>query len=77
MWREKKKKLTKFWGFFAYKLQAQSANWRTAVVRVGEDPGNEVIILALVLARLIIAAWFPAVKMAAQRGKFVFCSNCC
>ena len=28
------------------------------------------LILALVLARLIIAAWFPAVKMAAQRGKF-------
>ena len=43
------------------------------MVRVGEDPGNKLEffpILALVLARLIIAAWFPAVKMAAQRGEF-------
>ena len=61
MWREKKE-TNIILGFFG---------------RVGEDPGNEVIILALVLARLIIAAWFPAVKMAAQRAEFVFCSNCC
>ena len=66
MWREKKwKKLTKktkFCYFFSVSGPGRRGPWEQAWV---------FLILALVLARLIIAAWFPAVKMAAQRGEFV------
>ena len=66
MWREKKwKKLTKktkFCYFFSVSGPGRRGPWEQAWV---------FLILALVLARLIIAAWFRAVKMAAQRGEFV------